>query len=149
MFTRLLTLLLACMTCSWCSIIHHLHKKHRRERYDVNPGTMSLYHRQCCYHVNADRVLRATPKPSPESTIPRADEIEVGSYQQNELPQTPVTPVTADVFMSLYNLIKQDTYTLNETSIPRLHYRGICRSLPMPAKDLLSIMPFLMKKINS
>jgi hypothetical protein len=41
-------------------------------------------------------------------------------YQQDEVPQTPVTPVTADALMSLHNLIKQDTNTLTETSIPRL-----------------------------
>jgi hypothetical protein len=75
------------------------------------------------FPFNPDRVLRATPKPPPESTVPRADEIEVGSCQQDELPQTPVTPVSAEGFMSLHNLIKQDAYTLNETSIQRQQRR--------------------------
>jgi hypothetical protein len=70
------------------------------------------------FPFNPDRVLRATPKPPPESTVLRADKIE-----QDELLQTSVTPVTADAFISLHNLIKQDTYTLNETSILRLQRR--------------------------
>jgi hypothetical protein len=74
------------------------------------------------FPFNPDRVLRKTPKPPAQSTVP-ADEIKVGLCQQDEVPQTPVTPVTADAFMSLHNLIKQDTYTLNETSIPQLQRR--------------------------
>lgn len=46
--------------------------------------------------------------------------METGLRQQDEVPQTPVTPVTADALMSLHNLIKQDTSTLTESSIPRL-----------------------------
>jgi hypothetical protein len=46
--------------------------------------------------------------------------IEVTRCYQDEVPQTPVTPVTAEAIMSLHNLIKQDTYTLNESSIPRI-----------------------------
>jgi hypothetical protein len=69
---------------------------------------------------NPDRVLRTTPKPPAQSTIASADEIKVGSYQQDELPQTLVTLVSAEALMSLHNLIKQDALTLNETSIPRL-----------------------------
>ena len=39
---------------------------------------------------------------------------------QDEILQTPVTPVSAEALMSLHNLIKQDAHTLNETSIQRL-----------------------------
>ncbi|KAH8586632.1 hypothetical protein B0O99DRAFT_701682 [Bisporella sp. PMI_857] len=46
--------------------------------------------------------------------------MEVGLRQQDEVLQTPVTPVTAEAIMSLHDLIKQDTYTLDETSMPRL-----------------------------
>jgi hypothetical protein len=46
--------------------------------------------------------------------------MEVDVFQQDEVPQTPATPVTAEAIMSLHNLIKQDTYTLDETSMPRL-----------------------------
>ena len=72
------------------------------------------------FPFNPDRVLRATPKPPAQSTVPRADEIKVGSYKQEELPQTSVTPVSAEALASLHNIIKQDALTLNETSIPRL-----------------------------
>ena len=75
------------------------------------------------FPFNPDRVLRVTPKPPAQSTVPKADEIRVGSCHQDEVPQTPVTPMTlasAEGLASLYNLIQQDTYTLNKTSIPRL-----------------------------
>ena len=76
------------------------------------------------FPLNANRVLRKTPKPASHSTVQganeRANEMEAGLYQQDEVPQTPVTPVTADGLMSLHNLIKQDTTILTETSIPRL-----------------------------
>jgi hypothetical protein len=63
--------------------------------------------------------MRKTRKPLPLLTVSRVDDMRVGLCQQDEVPQTPVTPVTAEAIMSLHNLIKQDTYTLNETSIPR------------------------------
>ena len=72
------------------------------------------------FPFNPDRVLRVTPKPPAQSTIPRADEIKVGSCHQDEVPQTPVTPVSAEGLASLHNLIKQDAHTLNGTSIQRL-----------------------------
>jgi len=70
--------------------------------------------------IQPDRVLRVTPKPPTQSTVPRADEIKVGSCHQDEVPQTPVTPVSAEGLASLQNLIKQDVHTLNGTSIQRL-----------------------------
>jgi hypothetical protein len=39
------------------------------------------------------------------------------------MPRTPTTPVSAEAFMSLYNLIEQDTYTLDQTSRQRLQRR--------------------------
>jgi hypothetical protein len=75
------------------------------------------------FPLNPDRVLRVTPKPPTQSTVPRADEIRVGSCLQDGVPQTPVTPVSPDGLASLHNLIKQDAYTLDETSIPRLERR--------------------------
>jgi hypothetical protein len=64
---------------------------------------------------NLDRVLRDTLKP-PELKL---DEIKVGCAQ-DEIPYTPVTPVSAEALTSLHNLIKQDSYMLNETSKQRL-----------------------------
>jgi hypothetical protein len=70
------------------------------------------------FPLNPDRVLRVTPKPPAQSTV--ADEIRVGSCHQDEVPQTPVTPVSAEGLASLHNLIRQDAHTLNGTSIQRL-----------------------------
>lgn len=55
-----------------------------------------------------------------QSIVLGVDEIKVGSCQQDEVPQTPVTPVSAEALTSLHNLIKQNAHTLNETSIQRL-----------------------------
>jgi hypothetical protein len=65
-----------------------------------------------------DRVLRDTPKPP--AIVPTADETKVGSCLQDEILQTPVTPVSAEALVSLHNLIKQDAHTLNETNVQRL-----------------------------
>jgi hypothetical protein len=74
---------------------------------------------------NPDRVLRSMPAPLAEPAIPSADEVKVGScrqdielrYRQDEELQTPVTPVSAEAFMSLQNLIiQQDANALDETS---------------------------------
>ncbi|KAH8776281.1 hypothetical protein F5883DRAFT_366018, partial [Diaporthe sp. PMI_573] len=73
------------------------------------------------FPFNLDRVLRVTPKPPAQSTGPRADEIKASCYE--EVPQTPVTPVSAEGLTSLHNLIKQDAHTLNGTRIQRLERR--------------------------
>jgi len=44
----------------------------------------------------------------------------VGACHQDDVPPTPVTPVSAEGLVSLQNLIKQDAHILNEASIPRL-----------------------------
>ncbi|KAH8748016.1 hypothetical protein BGZ57DRAFT_776840, partial [Hyaloscypha finlandica] len=72
------------------------------------------------FPFNPDRVLRVTPKPPAQPTIPRADEIQVGTYYQDDIPPTPMTPVSVGGLASLQNLIKQDAHTLNEASIQRL-----------------------------
>jgi hypothetical protein len=69
------------------------------------------------FPFNPDRVLRSMPAPLAEPAIPRADEAKVGSCRQDVEPQTPVTPVSAEAFMSLQNLIIQrDAHALDETS---------------------------------
>jgi hypothetical protein len=70
------------------------------------------------FPFNPDRVLRVTPKPPAQST--GADEIEVGACHQDDVPTTPVTPVSVEGLVSLQNLIKQDAHTLDEASMPRL-----------------------------
>ncbi len=66
---------------------------------------------------NPDRVLRDIPKPPAELTIPKVDEVKVGPRSQDEILQTPVTPVSAEALIWLQNLIiKQDAHALDEAS---------------------------------
>jgi hypothetical protein len=69
------------------------------------------------FPFNPDRVLRDMPKPPADLTMPKADEVKVGSCPQDVVLQTPVTPVSVETFMALQNLIiKQDAHALDETS---------------------------------
>ena len=66
---------------------------------------------------NPDRVLRSMPAPLAEPAIPSVDKIRVGSCRQDMEPQTPVTPVLAESFMLLQNMIiERDAYALDKTS---------------------------------
>jgi hypothetical protein len=65
------------------------------------------------FPFNPDRELRSMPKPLANLVIPKADE----AYQQNEVPLTPVTPVSAEGLVSLRNMIiEQDASALDETN---------------------------------
>ncbi|KAG9239823.1 hypothetical protein BJ878DRAFT_409013, partial [Calycina marina] len=69
------------------------------------------------FPFNPDRVLRTMLALVDVPAIPTADEVRVGPCPQEAEPQTPVTPVSAEAFMSLQNLIIQrDACTLDETS---------------------------------
>jgi hypothetical protein len=46
------------------------------------------------FPFNPDRVLRVTPKPPVQSTVPRADEIEVGASHQDDVPTCQDVPPT-------------------------------------------------------
>jgi hypothetical protein len=61
-----------------------------------------------------------TPKPPVQLTVPGADKREVGARYQDNVPPTPMTPVSAESIVLLQNLIKQDAHTLNKASIQRL-----------------------------
>jgi REP element-mobilizing transposase RayT len=68
------------------------------------------------FPFNLDRVLRSMPKPAVDSNVLRIDALNVMICAENEIPQTPATPVSAAGLMSLHNLImKQDAHTLDET----------------------------------
>ena len=69
------------------------------------------------FPFNPDRVLRDMQKPLAELTVPKADEMKVGSCPQDEILQT---PVTVEALTSLCSLIEQDAYTFDETSKLRL-----------------------------
>jgi len=59
---------------------------------------------------NLNKVLRNISKSPTELNIPKANEVGVGFYPQNTMLSTPVMPVSAEGFMLLQNLIKQDIY---------------------------------------
>jgi hypothetical protein len=46
--------------------------------------------------------------------------VNVGSYLQDQVPQTPITPVSAEAVASLYKLIERDLHMLDEMNKPRL-----------------------------
>ncbi|KAF2633010.1 hypothetical protein BU25DRAFT_330386 [Macroventuria anomochaeta] len=57
------------------------------------------------------------PKPVVDLIVPKVDKVTVRTCSQNEVPQTPATPVSAEGIMSLHDLImKQDARALDETS---------------------------------
>jgi hypothetical protein len=68
------------------------------------------------FPFNPDRVLRSMPKPVVDSNVPRINASSVKTCDGNEVPHTPVTPVSSEGLMSLHNLImKQDARALDET----------------------------------
>jgi hypothetical protein len=58
------------------------------------------------FPFNPDRVLRLTPKPPIQSTVPSADKMKVNSSHQDDVPQTPMTPLSAEGLALLHNIIK-------------------------------------------
>jgi hypothetical protein len=75
------------------------------------------------FPFNPDRVLRSMsvpPAPPAKPAVPSPDETTVRSRQQDvdlQIPETPVTPVSAEALMSLQNrIIHQDALTLDKTS---------------------------------
>jgi hypothetical protein len=57
------------------------------------------------------------PKPPARLTMSKADEVRVGSWPEDVVLQTPVTPVLAEALVSLQDLIlQQDAHALDETS---------------------------------
>jgi hypothetical protein len=59
------------------------------------------------YPFNPDKVLNDLPKPLHELTAPESNVTMVPSYMHNEVPITPVTPVSAEAVASLSNAIKK------------------------------------------
>ncbi|KAK0703023.1 hypothetical protein B0T26DRAFT_791542, partial [Lasiosphaeria miniovina] len=70
------------------------------------------------FPFNPDRVLSDTPKPAAALAVPKINDVD--SCAQDHVPQTPLTPASAEAITSLHNLIKQDAHILNETSRQRL-----------------------------
>ena len=73
------------------------------------------------FPFNPERVLRGVQKPPAKLTVPKAND--VGPHLQEEVLQTPATPVslvTTEALTSLQNLIQQDAHALDKTSKQRL-----------------------------
>lgn len=61
------------------------------------------------------------PKPSADLNISRADEVKMGSCSQDIVLQISVTPVSAEAFILLQNLIiNQNAHMLDDTSKQKL-----------------------------
>lgn len=99
------------------------------------------------FPFNPERVLRDTPKRPAQLTVLRADGVAVVPYAQDEVPQTPVTPVTAEALIPLHNLIKRDAHPLDEISKQRL--QSTYRSLQVLPEYLLLNAPSFRIKISS
>ncbi|KAF1935320.1 hypothetical protein EJ02DRAFT_471288 [Clathrospora elynae] len=68
------------------------------------------------FPFNPKRVFRNTPKPPTQLSVTGANEIAAVPGVQDEVPQTPVTLVTAEALIPLHNLIKEDARALDEVS---------------------------------
>jgi hypothetical protein len=88
-----------------------------REKAFTSKNIIAGFAASGLFLFNPDRVLRSMPKPLADLTILNANEVDVEACRQNEVPQTPVTPVLAEGLVSLRNMIiKQDASALDETS---------------------------------
>ncbi len=92
--------------------------KPARERALINRNIMAGWAATGLFPFNPERVLRHTPKPPMEFTVPNANEaVSCPQEQVLQTPITPVTPVTIGALTSLHNIIKQE---LNEPSKDRI-----------------------------
>ena len=62
------------------------------------------------FPFNPDKVLSDIPKPLADLIAPKTTEVKAGSCTQDQVPQTPATPVSAEALTSLLNMIKQVPY---------------------------------------
>lgn len=93
-----------------------------RERAFTKRNITSGWATSSLLPFNPDRTLRVTPKPPPtyQETDSRINGIQA-DCSQNEILQSPVTPVSAEAFVSLYNQIEQNIHI--ETGTSRLEKR--------------------------
>lgn len=103
------------------------------------------------FPFHPERVLRHTPKPPAELTVPKANE--VVSCPQDQIlqtPITPVTPVTTEALTSLHNLIKQE---LNDPSKRRIqrHVQKLASAakISFAKQTLLQDQNRFLSKINN
>jgi hypothetical protein len=73
------------------------------------------------FPFNPDRVLGDIQKPPAQLTVPKANEVKV--FESLPHDQALQTPVTAEGFAALHNLMTQDAHALDELSRQRLQMR--------------------------
>lgn len=99
------------------------------------------------FPLNPERVLRATPKPAATLTTPQPNEV-AGSCLHEEM-ETPVTPITAEAFTSLHNLIEENAQGLDETSKQRIRKLASATQIVFAKQALLQDQNRLLTEINS
>ncbi|KFA56115.1 hypothetical protein S40293_00203 [Stachybotrys chartarum IBT 40293] len=72
------------------------------------------------FPLNPDKVLCDISKPPADLITLQASEVNAGCCLQDQVPQTPVTPVSAEAVASLHKQIEQDLYELDEMNRPCL-----------------------------
>ncbi|KAH9867748.1 hypothetical protein J1614_008185 [Plenodomus biglobosus] len=72
------------------------------------------------FPFNPAKVLSDIPKPLAGLSAPAPNDMERDSCMQDQVPQTPGTPITSNAVASLHNPIKQDTHVIDEPSRKRL-----------------------------
>ena len=81
--------------------------KPAREQAFTSRNIRAGWAKACLFPFNPDKVLCDVPKPLAEITVLNTNEVNVDSYTQDEIPQMPATPVSAEALTSLLNMIKQ------------------------------------------
>jgi hypothetical protein len=88
-----------------------------REKAFTSTNIIASFAASGLFPFNPDRVLRSMPKPLANLTIPKADKVDVEARRQNEVPPTPVLPVSVEGLVLLRNMIiEQDAGALNKTN---------------------------------
>jgi hypothetical protein len=93
--------------------------KPAREKALTRRNIMAGWSATGLYPFNPERVLGELPKLAADVAVSNAHEVAV-SCSQDEVPQTPTTPVTAKGLISLHNIIKQDAHVQDAKGKQRL-----------------------------
>jgi hypothetical protein len=93
--------------------------KPAREKALTRRNIMAGWSATGLYPFNPERVLRKLPKLTADVAVSNAHEVAM-SCSQDEVPQTPTTPVTAEGLISLHNIIKQDAHVQDAKGKQRL-----------------------------
>jgi hypothetical protein len=93
--------------------------KPAREKALTRKNIMAGWAATGLHPFQPERVLAGLPKPAPSLIVSKAHAAAVSSLQE-EVPQTPITPVTVEALTSLHDMIKQDAHAQDAKSKQRL-----------------------------